>query len=166
MCSELDNHISKYPDCTVVFEEAAEILESHIVAALTRSNQHLILIGKEIELDLLIFQVRCFFFELFFCFFFMKNRLDTPCHNVESFCILSVLNRTPNKSFFGNPLNGCRMQQFLSGDKIHISSLWSTVTCKISFVSLFVLFFYVQDIQIITLPFIIFYIIWKSEFYL
>lgn len=30
----------------VVFEEAAEILESHIVAALTKSVQHLILIGK------------------------------------------------------------------------------------------------------------------------
>lgn len=30
---------------TVIFEEAAEILESHIVAALTKSVQHLILIG-------------------------------------------------------------------------------------------------------------------------
>lgn len=30
----------------VVFEEAAEILESHIVSALTRSVQHLILIGR------------------------------------------------------------------------------------------------------------------------
>lgn len=29
----------------VVFEEAAEILESHIVAALTKNVQHLILIG-------------------------------------------------------------------------------------------------------------------------
>lgn len=43
-------HFLKYSNCTVVFEEAAEILESHIVAALTRSNQHLILIGKENEL--------------------------------------------------------------------------------------------------------------------
>lgn len=30
----------------VIFEEAAEILESHIVAALTKNVQHLILIGN------------------------------------------------------------------------------------------------------------------------
>lgn len=32
---------------TVIFEEAAQILESSIVATLTKSVQHLILIGKQ-----------------------------------------------------------------------------------------------------------------------
>lgn len=42
----VDNNFDNISIVLVVFEEAAEILESHIVAALTRSNQHLILIGK------------------------------------------------------------------------------------------------------------------------